>query len=146
MQANQKAGNIIGVDDEEIYKEQNFKKQKMTVLIVDDSPLILSKISELLEDVEAITTLKTCGSYASAVAEFDSCHPKIALLDINLPDKSGIELLQYVKAKAPETTVIMFTNHSSDYYRKLCLQIGADHFLDKSKDFDNIPLILSSLS
>ena len=146
MQESSKTGNIIEVTNRRIYKEHSFKKLKMTVLIVDDSPLILTKITELLEEFRAITTLKTCGSYAHAVHELDTCLPKIALLDINLPDKSGIELLKYVKAKSPETTVIMFTNHSTSYYRTLCLNLGANYFLDKSQDFDNIPLILTSLS
>ena len=141
-----KAANLFQLAEGRIYQEQNFKKLKMTVLIVDDSPLILTKITELLEDVEAITTLKTCGSYARAVQYFETYKPKIALLDINLPDKSGIELLQYVKSTAPDTTVIMLTNQSSDYYRRLCFNKGADYFLDKSQDFDNIPSILTSLS
>lgn len=126
-------------------KALNFKELMMTLLIVDDSQLIITKITELLEDFLAIATLKTCGSFAHAVHYFETFQPKIALLDINLPDKSGIELLQYVKATAPQTTVIMFTNQSSDYYKKLCFNKGADYFLDKSKDFDNIPVILTSL-
>jgi DNA-binding NarL/FixJ family response regulator len=123
-----------------------FKMRGMNILVVDDSQLILTKITELLSDVHSITTLKTCGSYDQAVRYFETDKPSIALLDINLPGKSGIELLQYFKSKAPETTVIMFSNQSSDYYKKLCFSMGADHFLDKSKDFDHIPSILISLS
>ncbi|GEO11179.1 response regulator [Segetibacter aerophilus] len=118
----------------------------MDILIVDDSKLIVSKITELLDDLEMATSLKSCGTYAHAVCLIDSSRPFVALLDINLPDKSGIELLQHVKMYSPETTVIMFTNQSSDYYKKLCFKMGADHFLDKSKDFDNIRHILASLS
>ena len=146
MQENVTTVNIIDVAERRLLKEQKCKNLKMTVLIVDDSPLIVTKVTELLEDFNSITALKTCGSYAHAVREIEIKHPKVALLDINLPDKSGIELLKYVKAKSPETTIIMFTNQSSDYYRKLCFNMGAHYFLDKSQDFDNIPMILSTLS
>lgn len=146
MEEQTKIGNITALAEKRIYKEHNFINQKMPVLIVDDSPLIIIKITELLEDFNAVTILKACRSYAEAVNELEFYLPKIALLDINLPDKSGIELLQFIKGKSPETIVIMFTNQSSDYYKKLCLNKGADYFLDKSKDFDHIPLILTSLS
>ena len=118
----------------------------MTVFIVDDSPLILSKVAELLEEVDGINSLKTCGTYTGAVKEFNAYRPSHILIDINLPDGSGIELLQHVKKTSPQTTVIMFTNMSGEYYQKLCLNMGADYFIDKSKDFERIPSILASLS
>lgn len=141
-----KLGIMQNLEVRRICKEHNFKKSKMTVLVVDDSPLILSKIKELLEEVEGITALKMCASFTDAIYQFDTFCPKVTLLDINLPDKNGIELLEYIKSKPIKTTVIMLTNQSSDYYRKLCFKMGADHFLDKSKDFDDIPSILSNLS
>src|SRR5947209_2024369 len=107
----------------------------MTVLIVDDSRLIVTKITELLEDVKTITSLRACGSYAHAIRLINSIKPGVALLDINLPDKSGIDLLKYLKRHSPATTVIMFSNQSSDYYKSLCFKMGAHHFLDKSNDF-----------
>lgn len=121
-------------------------KLKMTVLIVDDSRLIITKMTEMLEEVDSVTALKSCGTYAEAIDLINSFKPVVSLLDINLPDKSGIELLRYVKINSPETTVIMFTNQSTDHYKKLCLKMGANHFLDKSKDFESIPAILTSLS
>lgn len=128
------------------YMERHPEKLAITVLIVDNSPMIVTRLTELLEDVTAITSLKTCGTYGHAVRYFETYQPKIALLDINLPDKSGIELLKYVKFQAPETKVIMLTNQSGDYYREQCLKMGADYFLDKSLDFDRIPFILTSLT
>ncbi len=67
------------------------------------------------------------------------------LLDINLPDASGIDLLRLVKTNYPQTQVVMVTNQSSQHYRQLCKKLGADNFVDKSSDFDQIPGILTSL-
>ena len=118
----------------------------MTVLIVDDSPIIISKLLELLEDVGTIRSIKSCGSYSHAVESIDAYNPDVVLLDINLPDKSGIQLLRHVKNKLPQVRVIMVTNQNSTYYRNLCIDLGAEHFLDKSKDFEALPSILTSLS
>lgn len=117
---------------------------KMTVLIVDDSPLIIAKIVELLEDIEAITSVKTCGTYSDAVDMIDTYRPLLVLLDINLPDKNGIELLRYIKSNLPKIIVIMVTNQSSEYYKKLCFKMGADHFVDKSKDFEQLTSLVTS--
>ncbi|NCU06241.1 MAG: response regulator, partial [Chitinophagaceae bacterium] len=72
-------------------------------------------------------------------------NPQIALLDINLPGKSGIDILNYIKEKNTGCRVVMITNHAFDSYRKKCIELGAEHFLDKSSDFEKIPTILGEM-
>jgi DNA-binding NarL/FixJ family response regulator len=117
----------------------------MTVLIVDDSPLIIQKINELLADVLNIGHITGCGTHHEAVKLMDELMPAVAILDINLPDKSGMEVLSYIKRNHPKTIVIMCTNQHSSYYREECLKLGANFFIDKSKDFEKIPQLISSL-
>jgi len=81
----------------------------------------------------------------AAIEILEQSPPDIILLDINLPDTSGIELLRIVKEKYPAIIVVMLTNNANDYYRQLCLKLGADHFVDKSKEFDMVPGIISAL-
>jgi len=120
--------------------------QQMDILIVDDSLLVTSKIKELIEDVKVVTGIKSCGTYAEAIDLLKNDHPKVVLLDINLPDRSGIDLLQHIKTFWANIIVVMVTNQSSEYYQNLCFKMGADYFLDKSKDFDQLPSILYSLA
>ena len=120
-------------------------KKNITVLIVDDSPLIITKITELLSDIDCITTKHT-SSYESFIAMKEDCNPDIILLDINLPGKSGIELLQFARENLPATKVVMVSNQSSDYYKKLCIALGAYNFIDKSKEFESIPSIITALA
>jgi len=117
----------------------------MPVLIVDDSPLIVKKIKELLDEVERITSVESCGTYAEAVHLLATYHPVIVLLDINLPDKNGIVLLRYIKTSFPEITIIMVTNQSEPFYKNLCLELGARFYLDKSKDFEKLPALITSI-
>lgn len=122
------------------------RSRKVTLFIVDDSAIIVEKITELLQDVNGITSIKSCLSFQEAVDNINRYKPAVVLLDINLPGKSGIELLRFIKANYADIIVIMVTNQNSDYYRKLCLEIGAYEFVDKSKDFDKLPSILSKIS
>lgn len=71
--------------------------------------------------------------------------PRIAVLDINLPGKNGIELLQAIRALHGKVTVIMLTNQAGDHYRKLAQESGADYFLDKSNDFEQLPGLLHQI-
>lgn len=118
----------------------------MNFLIVDDYPLMISKLSELVKEVLEEANIETSGSYTEATEVLEVYTPNVALLDINLPDKSGIELLKYIKRNSPTTYVLMVTNEGNDYYRKLCLSLGADYFIDKSKNVDDILSILEGLS
>ena len=116
----------------------------MTLMIVDDSPLIVIKTRELLEDVAGITGIESCGTYAEAIKLLSQYKPHLALLDINLPDKSGIELLKYIRANFPATVVIMVTNQNGDFYKNRSMQLGAHHYIDKSKDFEKLSGLVSS--
>jgi len=117
----------------------------ISALIVDDSPLIAEKIMELLEEVPVVTSFKSCSTYSEAVAILPVFNPAVVLLDINLPDKSGIILLKHIKAFHPDIVVFMVTNQSSHFYKDLCIEIGAHYFLDKSHDFEQLPALIAAI-
>lgn len=117
-----------------------------SILIVDDSPIIVERLQNMLKDVGNTGPVSQAGDYASALSRLIESRPDIVLLDINLPGRSGIALLQYIKVIYPTILVIMITNQAEDYYRRICLQMGANYFIDKSTDFEQIPVIISSLT
>ncbi len=120
------------------------KREKKTVLIVDDSILIMERMIPILEEIEHISFVVQAGSFREGVEVLNSLNPDMVLLDINLPDKSGIELLRIIREQQMEITVLMITNHADSYYMEICRKLGARHFLDKSKDIDLIPTVLST--
>jgi DNA-binding NarL/FixJ family response regulator len=120
--------------------------EKRMILIVDDSLLIVKRLIDILKGLDNIDSIKHAGTYAEANALFGQCQPDIVFLDINLPDKSGIELLSKIKKDNYEIKVVMFTNHSDDYYKTLCSKLGANYFIDKSTDFEFIPELISSFN
>jgi len=114
------------------------QRGKKTILIVDDSPLIVRRLIDMLSELPNLEWIKNAGNYADGIELVQRHNPGILLLDINLPDKSGIELLRICKENNPATKVIMITNQANEQYRKLCLKLGADYFIDKSKEFEQI--------
>ena len=120
------------------------KNGKKIVLIVDDSDIILERMTRMLEETENIQFVAHAGSYHDAIQLLNGVTPDLVLLDIHLPDKSGIELLRIIKEKYRDTIVVMITNNVNDYYRNHCKTLGAEYFVDKSKDFNLIPEIISA--
>ena len=115
------------------------------VLIVDDNVSYTERIVEILSEDFQSVRFYTAASFEDAVSFIDTIELQVAMLDINLPGKSGIDLLNYIKHNNKPCRVIMITNQAFDSYRKKCLELGADHFLDKTSDFEKIPVLLAEM-
>jgi DNA-binding NarL/FixJ family response regulator len=120
------------------------KNEKRTVLIVDDSILIIERMIPLIEEIENISFVVHASSYKEGLEVLSRLTPDMVLLDINLPDKSGIELLRLIQERHLEVAVLMISNNADPYYRNICKKLGARYFLDKSTDIDLIPSVLSN--
>jgi DNA-binding NarL/FixJ family response regulator len=116
------------------------------LLIVDDAPLIISRLTTLLEGLPCLATIDSASTVAEALEKLSRPPlPDFVLLDINLPDRSGIDLLRHLHTHHPAIVVIMQSNQSGIFYRNLCLQLGASYYIDKSTEFQFIPTILANL-
>ncbi|HUB62618.1 MAG TPA: response regulator transcription factor [Puia sp.] len=116
-----------------------------SLFIVDDSLLIIERLLGMLEGLLPAELIGYAGSYSEALSLIDISPPDILLLDVHLPDKSGVELLRVVRKRHPDTIVIMISNQSDESYRSVCTSLGAFRFLDKSTEFEEIPNIISAL-
>lgn len=108
------------------------------VFIIDDSPQIRERIAAFLTESPKIRIAGQVGSGRDARDAVRRLRPDTVILDIRLPDQSGIALLKHFKARFPEMTVIMLTNLDDARYRQQCRRLGADHFLSKTMDFEKI--------
>ena len=118
---------------------------KLKVLVVDDSLIVSNRLRNLLSGLEYIQFSGHAENYSDALLFTDALKPHVLLLDININGKSGIEILKQVKKDYPSIKVIMFTNQSEEHYRKLCLGLGADYFLDKSSEFESLTGLLEKI-
>lgn len=116
----------------------------MHALIIDSAELVVSRLQDMLEEMDCIRNISVADNYSKAMWEINHQLPDIILLDIQLPDNSGIELLKLIKQQYPSLKVIVLTNKSSETYKSICEQIGSDHFIDKSTGFENIISIIRS--
>ena len=118
---------------------------KKTVLIVDNSFLIIDRLIDMLKEAASVEIIFTATNFNEAVDILKINKTDIVLLDIQLPGENGIEVLKYIVKTYPGTKVVMLSNLVSKYYQQLCKKEGAVNFIDKSKDFDLIPEIVAAL-
>jgi len=112
-------------------------------LIVDDDALIRLSLKRLFEKEGFIVLTASSGSSALKIMEEET--PDIVVLDVRLPDASGIDLLKTIKEVNPETVVIMITGHADIKSSVEAMKMGACDFLEKPLDFANIGNILRAL-
>ena len=104
----------------------------MKVLIVDDSILLQKRLMESLMNFDREMLVYQAYSCKEASELFSTFEPETVILDIELPDGSGINLLRRFKEEKPDVKVIVFTNYSTDEFRKSCMDLSAMDFINKS--------------
>ena len=110
----------------------------MSVLIVDDSETLRKRLKEALSRIRTDLEFYEASSGEEALKVFSSEMQDTVILDISLPDISGIEILKEIKKSDPGTVVIIFTSYPSAEFRELCISFGADYFFDKCGDYRNM--------
>lgn len=119
---------------------------RLKVLIVDDAISIRESLKKILSSLSSIEVIGEAGSIADAKKILDESKPELTLLDLNLSDGSGIELLKEIKTGENPHTVIILTNFSAPQYKTKSFENGADYFLDKSTEFERVVDLIKLLN
>ena len=114
----------------------------MNLFIVEDSPYIQNRLIRFVEELPDVRVVGVAGDISSAYNAILDADAGAMILDVQLSDGNGLHLLKNIKQNKPGIKVVVLTNHSTDANRLQALRAGADDFLDKSTDFEQIPQIL----
>ncbi|MEA5217560.1 acid-sensing system DNA-binding response regulator EvgA [Enterobacter cloacae] len=112
-------------------------KLKGTAVIVDDHPLALVAIRALLES-NGIKVLAQAEDGNVALKIINELNPDIAIIDLDLPIRSGIDLVEKLRHNNSKCIIIIVSAKSDSFYGKRCADVGANAFVSKKKDLENI--------
>lgn len=115
-------------------------KKKITIAIVDDHPIVLEGLQKVLMqayDYVSAICFNTGGEFLNFIKQSGE-GTDIVLLDITLPDISGIDLCKQVKTLSPGTCVLAFSNHNERSTIMKMLQNGASGYLLKNSSADEV--------
>jgi two-component system chemotaxis response regulator CheY len=104
----------------------------MKVLIVDDSEMLQTRLQNALIKIDKSIELTQAHNCEQAMDLFSPLNPDRVILDIALPDGSGINLLKKFRERYPDVEVFILTNYPTPEFKKSCLALGAKQFFDKS--------------
>jgi DNA-binding NarL/FixJ family response regulator len=118
----------------------------LRVLLVEDSDLLVQRISELVADLPDVELAATAASELDAIAVLHRLEIDAVILDLQLHVGSGFGVLRELNRHTKRPQVVVFTNFAIGAYRDTALALGAEHFLDKSREYDRLPAVLQQLS
>ena len=121
-------------------KDNTLKDQKQKILVVDDEKMIRWSLGEALrgwgyEPIQAETA-------TAGMAAFDADQPAAILLDINLPDGSGLEVLRQIRHRQPDAVVIMITANVLVDETIAALRGGAYDFIGKPINLEELQVAI----
>ena len=108
--------------------------KKIKVMIVDDHSLIREGLKQLLEFDGSIEVVGEASNGIECLEKIDSVHPEVLLLDINMPEKNGIEVLKEMKEKESPIKVLILTVHNELEYLTQAVDIGVDGYILKDSE------------
>jgi len=104
----------------------------MNILIADDHANVRRGLRELLVDAFPGTHFSEASNGDDVLALLIASQPDVLLLDINMPGRSGFEVLKDVKMTYPQIPVIMVSVQSESQYALRCLRAGAAEYINKN--------------
>ena len=116
------------------------------MLIVEDSDLVVQKLTKLLEPLENIRIEGRASDGYTAVKLIKELHPDYIILDISLKYGHGIKVLEEIAQFEFKPYVIVLSNLNYQYYRDKCKNLGAMHFFDKAMEFEKVYDVLNERS
>jgi DNA-binding NarL/FixJ family response regulator len=102
------------------------------VLTVDDHPLLREGIAVLIDTQSDMQLIGEASNGREALEQFRKHHPDITLMDLQMPEVSGMDAISAIRGEFPEARIIVLTTHAGDFQVSRALKAGARAYLLKS--------------
>jgi len=101
------------------------------LLLVDDHPLVREGLKRTLSSMVGVVVIGEAATGEEAVERAADLQPDIVIMDLSLPHMSGIDATRMIKARSPETSILVLTMHAEEIYIRRAIEAGASGYLSK---------------
>lgn len=119
-------------------KSSSKSKEKIRVVLADDHHIVRAGVRQLIEGANDLQVVAEAGDGEEAQNLIQAHKPDVAVLDIQMPKASGIEVTRWVRAHLPEVGVLILTAYDDDPYVMAVLQAGANGYVLKTGQADEL--------
>jgi DNA-binding NarL/FixJ family response regulator len=116
-----------------------------TIIIADDHPMTLNGIQLYVEKL-GYNVIKTCKNGVDAYLSILELKPNIVILDINMPEFNGLEVLEKIRLENNETKIILYTMYHEKSLFNRALTLGVNGYLLKDFAIEELSICLEKLS
>jgi DNA-binding NarL/FixJ family response regulator len=117
----------------------------ITVFLVDDQAMLRAAFRSWLASTPGCAVVGEAGDARSALADIAKLMPDVVLLDITMPGLSGIDALPSIQAASPKSRIVMVTHHEGESFVQQALERGADGYLSKDSDPEELAMAIRSV-
>jgi two-component system response regulator DesR len=117
----------------------------MRVLLADDSELLLERLREMLKMHKKSEIVGSFKNGTDTLEALRTLKPDLAIVDIKMPGLSGLEVLSEIRKEDKTVKIIILTLYTSDYYRQIAIDAGADYFFNKVDDFNEVSCVVADI-
>ena len=118
----------------------------MKILICDDHKIVREGLKQILLQLGDVSLISEAGNGNEALNLLKTEVFDIVLLDVSLPDRNGLEVLQLLKEKWPSTNVLMLSMHPQEQYAIRALTLGASGYLTKDTASEELLFAVKNVS
>jgi DNA-binding NarL/FixJ family response regulator len=112
------------------------------VLVVDDHPAFRKALTSALDMVDGFEVAGEAGGGVAACEEAEHVDADVILMDLSMPDLSGIDAMRQIHEKKPDLPVVILTAHADPGVEREAREAGASGFLAKGVGLDDLVIVL----
>jgi DNA-binding NarL/FixJ family response regulator len=112
--------------------------KKRMVLLIDDHPIVRQGLSQLINQEPDLHVSAEAASAREALDSLEKSRPDVAIVDISLEDRSGIELIKDLRNRDPELPILALSMHDEALYAERALRAGAKGYIMKQEATEQV--------
>ncbi len=116
-----------------------------SVLIIDDHPLFSRGLSQLIETQKDYKVTGIAKDHDEAIKMLNELSPDLAIVDLNLGQEDGLELIKDILALKPQTKILVLSMHDERYYADRALKAGAKGYIMKEEAESNVSTAINTV-
>ena len=117
---------------------ESIQPQEIKVLVAEDNSIARKGLRILLASLPEVRIVAEATTIAEAVEAYNLHDPHVAILDIQMPGGTGLDVLRHIRSQSQDCLVIMNSGSVRNIYEAICREAGADYYFEKGRDHERI--------